>query len=209
MRWNSRPSATSRSCSRHDAAASGGRARSRRARELRPIPLANGLATGQDAAGRRCASAFDVEGPEQAFRFFAAGARVVTAAAVHTRVLVVDDNVDVRETLRVMLELSGFEVATAAGGETAIEMARSYRPDAVVMDLSMPGVDGFAAAKRLRAEPEFDSLALISLSALPVPDAAGWSRRAGFDYHLTKPADPTELVETLVRAAGARRKAGA
>ena len=146
--------------------------------------------------------------PEQPFRCADDGACIVRAP-VSTRVLVVDDNADLRETLRTMLELSGFEVATAAGGETAVEMARSYRPDVVVMDLCMPGLDGFAAAKQLRAEPDGDSLALISLSALPVPDAAGWSRRAGFDFHLSKPTDPDELVATLVQAASARRKSGA
>ena len=125
-------------------------------------------------------------------------------APAPTRVLVVDDNTDVRETLRTMLELSGFEVATAAGGETAIEMARSYRPDVVLMDLSMPGVDGFAAAKRLRAE-QGAALPLVSLSALHAPDAENWSRRAGFDFHLSKPAHPAELVETLMRATRARR----
>lgn len=130
------------------------------------------------------------------------------SAPVNTRVLVVDDNADLRETLRTMLELSGFDVATAAGGETAIEMARSYRPDVVVMDLCMPGVDGFAAAKRFRADPDSASLPLISLSALPVPDAAGWSRRAGFDFHLSKPTDPDELVATLVQATATRRKGG-
>ena len=126
-------------------------------------------------------------------------------ATAKTRVLVVDDNVDVRETLRTMLGLSGFDVATAAGGETAIEMARIYRPDVVVMDLCMPGLDGFAAAKQLRAEPDGQSLALISMSALPLPDATGWSHRAGFDFHLQKPTDPDELVAMLVRAAKARK----
>src|SRR5688572_4459960 len=99
-----------------------------------------------------------------------------------------------------MLELAGFDVATAAGGETGLEMARSYRPDVVVMDLCMPGLDGFAAAKQLRAEPGGESVALVSISALSVGDVAGWSRRAGFDFHLRKPADPDELVATLVRA---------
>ena len=122
--------------------------------------------------------------------------------------LVVDDNVDLRETLRTMLELAGFDVATAAGGETGLEMARSYRPDVVVMDLCMPGLDGFAAAKQLRAEPGGESLALVSISALSVGDVAGWSRRAGFDYHLRKPADPDELVATLVHATNERRQRG-
>src|SRR5687768_13703501 len=122
------------------------------------------------------------------------------------RVLVVDDNGDLRETLRTMLDLSGFDVATAAGGETAIEMARIYHPDVVVMDLCMPGVDGFATAKLFRSEPGGDSLALVSISGLPMPDAAGWSRRAGFDYHLQKPADPEELVATMKRATSERRK---
>ena len=122
------------------------------------------------------------------------------------RVLVVDDNGDLRETLRTMLDLSGFDVATAAGGETAIEMARIYHPDVVVMDLCMPGVDGFATAKLFRSEPGGESLALVSISGLPMPDAAGWSRRAGFDYHLQKPADPEELVATMKRATSERRK---
>jgi two-component system, sensor histidine kinase len=123
-----------------------------------------------------------------------------------TRVLVVDDNADLRETLRSMLGLSGFDVATAAGGETAIEMARLYRPDVVVMDLCMPGLDGFAAAKQMRAEPDGESLALVSMSALPESDAAGWSRRAGFDFHLPKPTGLAELVATLLRAASARTR---
>ena len=121
-----------------------------------------------------------------------------------TRVLVVDDNADLRESLRIMLDLSGFDVATAAGGETAVEMARLYRPDVVLMDLCMPGVDGFAAARQLRSEPWAASIALVSVSALPNPDAAGWSRRAGFDVHLQKPADPAELVATLRRVTAAR-----
>lgn len=128
--------------------------------------------------------------------------------AAKTRVLVVDDNADQRETLRTMLGLSGFEVATAAGGQTAVEMARIYHPDVVVMDLCMPGVDGFAAAKELRAEPDGESLAMISLSALPLSEATVWSHRAGFDFHLQKPADPDELVALLLRAASARRNGG-
>jgi CheY-like chemotaxis protein len=127
-------------------------------------------------------------------------------APAKTRVLVVDDNADQRETLRTMLDLSGFDVATAAGGQTAIEMARMYGPDVVVMDLCMPGLDGFGAARQLRREPGGETLALVSISALPVPDATTWSQRAGFDYHLQKPADPSELVETIARAANARRQ---
>ena len=124
-----------------------------------------------------------------------------------TRVLVVDDNTDLRETLRTMLDLSGFDVATAAGGQTAVEMARIYRPDVVVMDLCMPGVDGFAAAKQLRSDPDSASLPLISISALPLAEAAAWSKRAGFDYHLSKPTDPEALLATLQLATGTPRKA--
>jgi CheY-like chemotaxis protein len=127
-------------------------------------------------------------------------------APARQRVLVVDDNADLRETLRAMLELAGFDVATAAGGETAIEMARIYRPDVVVMDLCMPGLDGSAAAKQLRTEPGGASLALVSISALSLENVADWSRRAGFDFHLRKPADPDELVATLERAASERRR---
>lgn len=181
-----------------------------RAGYLRICELAPSPTDPQQGTMRRGAAArvhADVD-PEPPVRCADDGACVVRAP-VGTRVLVVDDNADLRETLRTMLELSGFEVATAAGGETAIEMARSYRPDVVVMDLCMPGLDGFAAAKQLRAEPEGATLPLISLSALPVPDAAAWSRRAGFDFHLSKPTDPDELVATLVQAANARRKSGA
>jgi CheY-like chemotaxis protein/two-component sensor histidine kinase len=114
------------------------------------------------------------------------------------RVLVVEDNRDSAETLRMLLDLSGYEVEVAHTGPTGVEAAARFRPHAVVCDIGLPGLDGYGVARALRQTPEAASARLIAVTGYGRPEDVEKARRAGFDVHLTKPVDPHELLEQLV-----------
>ena len=113
------------------------------------------------------------------------------------RVLVVDDNVDAAEGLALLLELEGHRVARANGGEDALAAARAFRPDAVVLDIGMPGMDGYEVARRLRAEAGMGKLTLVALTGWGKLEDRGRAAEAGFDHHVTKPADHETLLALL------------
>ena len=115
------------------------------------------------------------------------------------RVLVVEDNPDSRKSLALLLTLSGFEVHAAADGPAGLSEALAWRPDAVVSDIGMPGLDGWALAEKLRAQMG-TAVLLIALTGYGAPGDVERSFRAGFDAHLTKPADPTKLQELLAHS---------
>jgi signal transduction histidine kinase/CheY-like chemotaxis protein len=122
------------------------------------------------------------------------------------RVLVVDDNLDAADSLALMLELAGQEVRTAYNGPSALAVAQEFRPQVFVLDLGMPGMDGYALARQLRAQPEFREAILIALSGWGQEEDKRRSRDGGFDHHLIKPADPqtlTRLLEELAARRGA------
>jgi CheY-like chemotaxis protein len=117
-------------------------------------------------------------------------------------VLVVDDNADTRVVVRWMLERWGYRVVEAADGREAYEKAVEHRPDLVVMDLSMPVVDGFEAIRSIRAREEFSGLPVIAVTAFDRAVARDGAEAAGFDYYLSKPIDFKRLevlVEQLTR----------
>ncbi len=113
------------------------------------------------------------------------------------RVLVVDDNVDAAESLAMLLRLSGYDVRTANDGSAALEAARAFHPEAVVLDVGLPGMDGYEVARRLRREPGAEGLLLIALTGYGQEEDQRRSARAGFDHHLVKPADPIALDKLL------------
>jgi CheY-like chemotaxis protein len=111
-------------------------------------------------------------------------------------ILIIDDYADNRELLRVMLEQGGYLVREAAGGREGIEMARDAVPDIALVDLSMPGLDGWSVLKELRADERTQSISCAAVSAF----ADGARARAldyGFDAYLTKPFRRAELLETV------------
>jgi len=114
------------------------------------------------------------------------------------RVLVVDDNVDSAETIAEILKLWGHEVQTAHDGSEALEAARAQRPDAVLLDLGLPIMDGFETARRLRAEGLSATL-LVAVSGYGGAEDRRRATEAGFDSHLTKPVSPEALREVLKR----------
>ncbi len=113
------------------------------------------------------------------------------------RVLVVDDNQDVAQTMGQLLQWSGFEVQLAYDGDAAIKLTSSFRPDAVLLDIGLPVIDGYEIARRLRARPAGDQLIIIAASGYGQKEDQQRSLAAGCDRHLTKPIDPTQLTDLL------------
>ncbi|MHC5537066.1 hybrid sensor histidine kinase/response regulator [Singulisphaera rosea] len=110
------------------------------------------------------------------------------------RVLVVDDNVDAATSLGKLLQrLYGQDVKVAHDGPTALELCEQFRPEVILLDLGMPGMDGYEVASRLRERPDFGEIRLIALTGWGQESARQRTQAASFDLHLVKPVDPEEL----------------
>jgi CheY-like chemotaxis protein/two-component sensor histidine kinase len=114
-----------------------------------------------------------------------------------TRVLVVDDNRDAAETLTMILQMSGHEAETMFSGAEALERVAVFKPDVVLTDIGMPGMDGYEVARRLRADPATRELRIIALTGWGQAQDKERALAAGFNLHLTKPVDPEELDSLL------------
>lgn len=121
------------------------------------------------------------------------------------KVLVVDDNLDGATTLSMLLELSGFEAESVHDGPSALRAAMEFRPDAVVLDIGLPGLDGYQVARHFRSNPELHGMVLIALTGYGQDADRERSLQAGFDHHFVKPTDPNTLCEVLARYAASRR----
>ncbi len=108
-------------------------------------------------------------------------------------VLVVDDVEHGREIFAEFLEFRGFRVATAADGQEALEKAYELRPDVILMDLSLPGIDGWEATRRLKQDDRTRDIPIIALTAHALASAHDKARAAGCDAVVTKPCLPEEL----------------
>ena len=117
----------------------------------------------------------------------------------HQRILVVDDNRDAADTLAMLLEFLHYDVRTAYDGRQAVSVASEFRPHLVILDINMPVMDGYEAAKVLRGGHEQNRMVLIALTAVATPEARDKALRAGFDIHLRKPVDGSELTGLLER----------
>ena len=113
------------------------------------------------------------------------------------RVLLVEDAPDTRELLRLLFEGEGYEVVVAADGLAAVEAALEERPDAIVMDMSLPRMDGYNATKLIRREPALRGIPVIACTALNRWEWRGKAIAAGCDAFMTKPIDFRLLTETL------------
>lgn len=118
------------------------------------------------------------------------------------RILVVDDNEDSAETLAVLLRLDGHDVRVAYDGPQALQEAEQYRPNLILLDLGLPGLDGIEVCRSLRARPWGDYLSIIALTGWGQEEDREQSRAAGFDEHLVKPVSHDQLVAVLTRHAG-------
>lgn len=113
------------------------------------------------------------------------------------RVLVADDNVDSADLLGMLLTALGCEVAIANDGEEAVERARTFRPELAILDIGMPRLDGYEAARRIRAESAGRRLKLVAMTGWGQEEDRRRAREAGFDEHLLKPADTDKLQALL------------
>ena len=107
--------------------------------------------------------------------------------------LVADDLVDNVDTLASLLRIMGHEVRAAADGQEAVATARVFRPEVVLLDIGMPKLNGYEACRRIRADAMGNKMFIVALTAWSEPADRARSRDAGFDLHLAKPLDPTEL----------------
>ncbi|MEO6447564.1 MAG: ATP-binding protein [Gemmatimonadaceae bacterium] len=125
----------------------------------------------------------------------------VEPALIRYRVLVVEDNRDAAESLRMLLEMCGYDVSIAHTGTEGVAMARALLPDIVLCDLGLPGMDGFAVATTLRSDIGTAKARLIAVTGYGEDEDRRRALEAGFDVHLVKPVDPEELLVLLAPAA--------
>ena len=115
------------------------------------------------------------------------------------RCLIVDDNRDSREGSAEYLEAFGFEVEQAAGGEAALASLRRRVPDVALVDLQMPGVDGWELVRLMRGDPALRDVPVIAISACVFPTDRARAREAGCDLFLTKPCLPGQMLRAVRR----------
>ncbi|OGA61694.1 MAG: hypothetical protein A3G81_07650 [Betaproteobacteria bacterium RIFCSPLOWO2_12_FULL_65_14] len=115
--------------------------------------------------------------------------------------MVVDDNPDAANTLATILRTSGHEVHIATDGHSAIELAIRVRPEVMLLDIGLPGLDGFSVAKRLRAESSLAHMRIIAVTGIADEGDRQRAMEAGIDQHLIKPVDPA-FLQSLLGPAG-------
>jgi len=113
------------------------------------------------------------------------------------RVLVVEDNADAREAMTMLLEEQGHEVRAASDGLRALAEVQQFIPEVVLLDIGLPGLDGYAVARQLRALPQTSNALLVAVTGYGQAEDRVLSREAGFDHHLLKPVEPLRLIELL------------
>ena len=126
------------------------------------------------------------------------------------RVIVVDDNLDAADTTALLLDAYGATVRTAYDGESALQEAAQFRPEIMVVDLSMPGTDGFAVCERVRSAAWGRDIVMFALSGRAQADDIHRSKGSGFDRHLVKPVDPDVMIQAIQAglAASAQQRTG-
>jgi signal transduction histidine kinase len=113
------------------------------------------------------------------------------------RVLVVDDNADVAESTAILLRVAGCQVHVAPDGKSALAAMDHVQPHAVLLDIGLPGMDGYQVAERMRARPEFKRTLIVAVSGYGQDEHQARSRSAGVDHHLVKPIDPVAVIALL------------
>jgi signal transduction histidine kinase/DNA-binding response OmpR family regulator len=135
------------------------------------------------------------------------GGAMKTKLKTASTVLVVDDNVDAAEMIAELLALTGHDARVAHDGPSAIALAQEIEPDVVLLDIGLPGMNGYEVAKQLRAIPSIEKALLIAVTGYGQDSDRQRTHEAGFDHHLVKPVKPDHLLE-LIAAAKTMRSGG-
>jgi CheY-like chemotaxis protein len=152
------------------------------------------------SAGAHTGSEFIVRLPsaEQPLQVEPEPAAPITPVAVKRRqILIVDDNEDARMLLADMLSTFGHVVKSAGDGEAALAILQGFKPEIAILDIGLPGMDGYELARRIRALPDRGRLRLVALTGYGQPMDIANTQAAGFDAHLVKPIDLHRLLEHI------------
>ena len=122
---------------------------------------------------------------------------VLSGESPRWRILIIDDGQRTRQMYSMLLRQLGHEVESAADGWSGIEMVRSFRPDAVLLDVGMPGLNGFATCKEIRAQPSGKDIALIAVTGWAQYEVQQEAEKAGFDEILVKPVSAQRILEVI------------
>ena len=122
------------------------------------------------------------------------------------KILIIEDNDDARRTLSLALQMNGHRVYAAADGKAGIETADAVDPEVAVIDIGLPGVNGFQVGERLRRAPAHEAMVLIALTGYGQPDSLRRARDAGFDEYITKPIEPERLMRLIDVAFASRAR---
>jgi PAS domain S-box-containing protein len=157
----------------------------------------HGGTIGADSAGPGRGAEFTVKLPLADAAQAPAPAAAKEAVMGTIRILVVDDNADAAESLQILLELLGAQAKVARDGQSAIDLYGEYQPDAVLLDIGMPGMDGYEVARALRHLDPHRRTTIIALTGWGQDQDRERTRAAGFDHHLVKPVDVDALQDVL------------
>jgi CheY-like chemotaxis protein len=135
--------------------------------------------------------------PASIARERATGKGKTAANSAKHRILVVDDNRDSADSLAVLLRLVGHDVRTVHDGRQALVVASAYRPELVLLDIGLPGMDGFAVARQMRLQPELNGVVLVALTGYGSDEDRHLAEEAGFDHHMVKPIHFETLNDLL------------
>jgi CheY-like chemotaxis protein len=167
---------------------------------VRSLVALHGGSVTATSEGRGRGSTFEVRLPLVKAEARAEHARDARKGFGGRRVLVVDDNQDATETLQTLLESLGATVAAAGNGRDALAQFERFEPDVVLLDIGMPGMDGYEVARRIRALPVGGATPLIAVTGWGQQEDVRRCFEAGFDHHLVKPLDVNRLWEIIVGA---------
>jgi CheY-like chemotaxis protein len=129
-----------------------------------------------------------------------------STTTVARRVLVADDNRDAAESLAELLEIEGHETRLAYDGLGAVAAAAEFRPDVALLDIGMPHLNGYDAARKIREQSWGKGMVLVAMTGWGQQEARQRSRLAGFDAHLVKPVHPNTIVELLANLSGPQER---
>jgi len=156
------------------------------------------------SAGAGLGSCFEIRLPQAQAAALPKPAEVVCSADGKPTVLLIEDNEDGREMMATMLEVHGFPVVQAADGLQGVAQALQQVPDAALVDIGLPGIDGYEVARRLRADPATRAIRLIALTGYGLEEDQRRVLEAGFDQHLVKPVAIDLLLDALAQAPSAQ-----